>query len=74
MSNTLKNFGRHLHNLRHRKGLSQERLSELAGLHRTYLSSLERGERNPTLITLLKISKALKITLPELINFKDISD
>lgn len=71
MPDILKNFGQHLRSVRTRKGLSQEKLSEQAGLHRTYLSSLERGVRNPTLITLVKIAKAFKITLSELLEFKN---
>jgi transcriptional regulator with XRE-family HTH domain len=48
-------------------GLTQEALAELAGLHPTYISMVERGVRNPTLEASAQIAKALKIGLPELI-------
>jgi transcriptional regulator with XRE-family HTH domain len=49
------------------QGLSQERLAELCGLHRTYIGSVERQERNVTLSTLEVISAALGTTVPELL-------
>lgn len=70
MSNPiLQAFGNHLRTLRVQKELSQERLAELAGLHRTYLGGVERGERNPTLLTLAKIAKALDISISKLLDF-----
>lgn len=66
----LKNFGEHLKKLRKQKGLSQEQLAELSGLHRTYIGGLERGERNPTLLTLIKLSRSIKVELVRLISFK----
>lgn len=44
----------------------QERLAPLAGLDRTYVSGIERGERNPSLTNLLKIAAALNVHLSEL--------
>ena len=55
----LRRFGGSLAHLRARSGLTQESLAGLAGLHRTYVGSVERGERNPTLITILKLADAL---------------
>ena len=43
------------------KGWSQEELAHQAGLHRTYVSSLERGVRNPTITVLQKIARALEV-------------
>ena len=48
------------------RGLSQEKLAELANLHRTYISGIEGGERNVSLINIEKIAEALKINLEEL--------
>ena len=62
----LAQFGAHLRDLRQERGLSQERLAELAGLHRTYLGGIERGERNVSLINLVAIAKALDLSLSAL--------
>lgn len=52
---------------RSQKDLSQEELAELCGLHRTYIGSVERQERNVTLSTLEVLSTALGISVPELL-------
>ena len=52
---------------RKRKGLSQDVLSALAGIGRTHLSAIERGERKPTLETLYKISIALDMRMSDLV-------
>lgn len=49
------------------KGLSQEGLAEICNLHRTYVGSVERGERNVTLSTLEVIAEALGVSVPELL-------
>lgn len=56
--------------IRHRRemmGISQESLADLCGLHRTYIGAIERGERNITLSTLLKLSVALDCELSDLV-------
>lgn len=50
-----------------RQGITQEELAYLCGLHRTYIGSVERGERNITLSTLSTIAQALKISPRELL-------
>ncbi len=52
---------------RRSKGLSQEELAEMCNLHRTYIGSVERGERNVTLSTLEVIADTLGISVPELL-------
>ena len=59
-------FGKRLQQLRREKGLSQEELAFRAGLHRTYVSSAERGQRNVALVNLEKLAVALEISLAEL--------
>ncbi len=54
-------------------GYSQERLAEVTNLHRTYIGSVERGERNVTIDVMEKISLALKIPLTKLLD-KDYSN
>jgi transcriptional regulator with XRE-family HTH domain len=51
---------------RHELGLSQEALAQKAGLHRTYVGSIERGEQNPSFETLMRLIGALEISLSEL--------
>ena len=53
--------------IRKEKGLTQERLSELCGLSQQYLSDLERGKRNPTIVTLYEIAQALEVSHLELV-------
>jgi len=54
-------FGRRMRLVREEKGISQEDLAALAGVHRTYVGGIERGERNPTLLTIHKLAKALEV-------------
>lgn len=61
-------FGKRVRELREKIGLSQEALAEKAGLHRTYISSIELGERNVSLANILKLSRALGCTGSELID------
>ncbi|MBX3581654.1 MAG: helix-turn-helix transcriptional regulator [Rhizobiaceae bacterium] len=56
-----KRLGRNLRQLRQEKGLSQEAFAFDAKLHRTYVSDLERGARNPTITVVEKLAKALDV-------------
>jgi transcriptional regulator with XRE-family HTH domain len=60
-------FGREIARLRRRVGLSQEELGFRAEVHRTYISQLERGLKSPTLVVILKLSRALKASASKLI-------
>jgi transcriptional regulator with XRE-family HTH domain len=58
--------GRRVRDLRKQKGLSQEQLGELAGVHFTYIGKVERAEKNVSLLNLEKIALALKVTIFDL--------
>ena len=60
-------FGRVLQQLRGERGLSQEELAKKAMLHRTYIGSIERSERNVSLINIKKIANALSVNAEDLI-------
>ena len=65
-------FGNRIRQLRLAQRLSQEELAFRAGVHRTYLGGIERGERNVALINIAAIAKALNISLSELFEFENI--
>lgn len=54
-------FGNHVRRLRLDRRLSQEKLAELADLHRNYVGGVERGERNIALINILRLARALRV-------------
>lgn len=60
-------FGKRVQEERIKRGISQERLGELAKVHRTYIGMIERAERNITLTSMEKIAKALKIDIKDLV-------
>jgi len=62
----LENFGKKIRTIRLEQKLSQEELAYKAGLHRTYIGMIERGEKNISLLNIEKISKALDMTIQEL--------
>ena len=62
----LTRFGENVRALREKRDLTQERLSELAELDQTYISGIENGSRNPTIRSVARIAKALKISVSEL--------
>ncbi|EGR0745820.1 helix-turn-helix transcriptional regulator [Vibrio parahaemolyticus] len=59
-------FGQRVRTLRKRKGLSQESMAALAGLDRSYMGHIERGEKNITLLKIYQISEALGIEVSDL--------
>lgn len=66
MASLRRKVGRAVREARIERWPSQERLAELAGLDRTYISGLERGVRNPALSTLERIAGALRLRLSDL--------
>lgn len=60
-------LGRRVNELRVARNLSQEELAGRAGLDRTYVSAIERGKANPTLIVLLRLAQALDVSLDALV-------
>ena len=64
-----KQFGKRIRELRLARGLSQEKLAFKSGMHRTYLGSIERGERNPSLKNIAAIADALGVSLSQLFSF-----
>ncbi len=67
----LKKFGERVRQLRIDAGWSQEFYADLAGMHRTYISGIERGVRNPTLSIVERIAKAFSISPSELLKMED---
>ena len=69
-SDILSKFGRKVQERRRYLGLSQERLAELAGFHRTYIGMIERGEKNITLRNIEKLAKALGVPVTDLLKLE----
>ena len=67
MSNLLSALGSAIRQVREDRSLSQERLAELAGLHRTYISSVEQGRRNVSIENIHKITNALGVSMTEIV-------
>jgi len=67
MSNINKDVGFNIRTVRQERGISQEKLAALAGLHRAYVGQIERGEKNIGLKNLEKIAKALKVKTKDLL-------
>ncbi len=64
----LQHLGDRIRELRAARGWSQEDFADVCGLHRTYMGSVERGERNLTLKSLVTISRCLGITVSDLLS------
>lgn len=66
-SETRHHLARNLRSIRAKKGISQEALADLAGLHRTYVGSVERGERNISIDNIEKLAGALGVMVTDLL-------
>ena len=66
--NIRKLFGINVRRCREEKGWSQDKLAEASGLHRTYISGIERGTRNPTIEIVGQIAKSLNVNPSELLD------
>jgi len=62
-----KKLGERIRSLRKEAGLSQEELADAAGLHRTYIGAIERGERNISLINIVQLARALRVKTADLL-------
>lgn len=67
MINEVVQFGKKIREVRLKKNKSQGDVARVLGVHRSYISGLERGARNPSLLTVQKIAKALGVNAKELI-------
>jgi len=63
----IQRFGKQLQRLRTCRGLTQEQLAVKAGLVRVYVTKLEQGEHDPTLTMLVRLAKALRVSVTELL-------
>lgn len=68
MKNQVIQFGKKLREVRLKKNLSQGDIARTLGVHRSYISGLERGRRNPSLVTVQKIAKAIGVSVSELVS------
>lgn len=63
-------FGERVRQLRKEKGLSQEAFADLAGIDRSYMGHIERGDQNITLTKIYQISEALGVSVSDLISYQ----
>ena len=63
-----KRLGSNVRRLREEAGWSQEDFADRAGIHRTYVSDIERGARNPTITVVEKLAKPFKVTAGSLLD------
>lgn len=75
MDARVKNFGSRVRHFRKGLGLSQDEFADKANLHRTYIGAVERGERNISLLNILRVADALGVKAKDLLDddlkFKD---
>lgn len=64
----IKRIGLNITIIREKQGLTQEKLAELAGLHRAYIGHIERGEKNIGLKNLQKIASGLNVSIKDLLD------
>ncbi len=74
MDNIIERIGLNIIKIREKRGLSQEKLAALAGLHRTYIGQVERGEKNIGLKNLEKIANALEVPARRLVEDPEFSN
>jgi transcriptional regulator with XRE-family HTH domain len=67
-STVIQCFGATARKLRSDLGISQEKLAERADLHRTYIADIDRGARNPTLLSIKKLAKELGVSAADLLS------
>lgn len=68
MDDVRQRLAANLRKLRQAQGLSQEAFADEAGLHRTYVSDIERGSRNPTITVVDRLAQALKVPIGALLD------
>ena len=61
-------LARNIQRLRRQRGMTQEELAFEAEIDLTYMGGIERGRRNPSLLVMARIAKALSVTLPKLLS------
>ena len=67
MTNGVIQFGKKLREVRLKKKLSQGDVAKILGVHRSYISGLERGVRNPSLLTVQKVAEALGVSIKKIL-------
>ena len=67
-------IGSRIQEIRNKRGITQDQLSEKVGISSKYLSSIERGKENPRLNTILKLARSLDVKLDEFFTHLDIED
>ena len=67
MEKEVREFGKRIKEIRLKKNLSQGDVARILGVHRTYISGLERGARTPSLSTIHKVAKALGVSVKEVV-------